>query len=250
MRPVVAVCTLLPWLLSGIQAFADDIYIDPSRAVGCPGAGLRDDPHCDWREVRNYRGGNRYLQKSGTTYRRTLHMTGNTGASAEQSVVIGAYGAGPRPVIRIENPLPGALDPKSWQRTRHNIWAYSTAGFRIGDPAVLLLDGRRAFGKARQEQDLCAEQGTQIVEWFHADETLSLCSPRGNPAEVYASISGMQRARGDRAWAMGLTLRPAGDTIRDTWQWCGTRPEDYRFRAGLTPQREAEALRALGGNHG
>lgn len=61
---------------------------------------------------------------------------------------------------------------------------------------------------------------------------------------------GMQRARGDRAWAMGLTLRPAGDTIRDTWQWCGTRPEDYRFRAGLTPQREAEALRALGGNHG
>jgi hypothetical protein len=200
MRAIVAICTVMLGPLSSMPMNAAEVYIDPSRATGCPGSGLETDPYCDWRAVRNYLGGNRYLQKSGTVYRRSVQIVGETGASPENPIFIGGYGIGPRPTIRIENPLPRALDPKSWRRSRRHVWAYSTAGFRIGDPAVLLLDGRRAFGKARQEQDLCAEQGTQIVEWFHADETLSLCSPRGNPAEVYASISGMQRARGLESW--------------------------------------------------
>lgn len=181
-------------------ALATDVYIDPSRSDGCPGAGLENDPYCDWRQVRSFSGGNRYLQKSGTVYRGSLQITGDTGASVEKPVFLGAYQAGPLPKIRVENPLPDAMNSKNWKRTDRNIWAYSTAGFRIGDPAVLLLDGRRAFGKARQELDLCTRQGTQIIEWFHADETLSLCSPRGNPAEVYSSISGMQRAGRDEPW--------------------------------------------------
>lgn len=191
---------LLFSLLWGSSAIAGDIFIDPSRGTGCPGTGVETDPYCDWRQVRQFVGGNRYLQKSGTVYRGSLQLVGDTGASAGKPVFIGAYQPGPRPTIRIENPLPDAMNPQRWKRTHFNVWAYSTAGFRIGDPAVLLLDGRRAFGKARQELDLCTRQGRQIIEWFHADETLSLCSPRGNPAEVFSSISGMQRARGGEPW--------------------------------------------------
>lgn len=193
-------CVFLFSLLIGSSAIAKDIFIDPSRSTACPGAGTEADPYCDWRQVRQFVGGNRYLQKSGTVYRGSLQLIGDTDASAEAPVFIGAYQSGPRPKIRIENPLPDALNPQRWKRTHFNVWAYSTAGFRIGDPAVLLLDGRRAFGKARQELDLCTRQGAQIIEWFHAGETLSLCSPRGNPAEVYSSISGMQRARGGEPW--------------------------------------------------
>lgn len=191
---------LLFSLFMGSSAIAKDIFIDPSRSAGCPGAGVEADPYCDWRQVRQFVGGNRYLQKSGTVYRGSLQLMDDTGASAGKPVFIGAYQVGQRPKIRIENALPDAMNPQRWKRTHFNVWAYSTAGFRIGDPAVLLLDGRRAFGKARQELDLCTRQGRQIIEWFHADETLSLCSPHGNPAEVFSSISGMQRAHGGEPW--------------------------------------------------
>lgn len=193
-------CVLLLSLLIGSSALAKDIFIDPSRSAGCPGTGVEADPYCDWRQVRQFVGGNRYLQKSGTVYHGSLLLRNDSGASAEKPVFIGAYQPGPRPKIRIENPLPDAMNPQRWKRTHFNVWAYSTAGFRIGDPAVLLLDGRRALGKARRELDLCSRQGAQIIEWFQADETLSLCSPRGNPAEVYRSISGMQRANSGEQW--------------------------------------------------
>lgn len=193
MRGIVSVCAVLLCLLSGMRVWAADVYIDPSRSAGCPGSGQQDDPWCDWRQVQ-FVGGNRYLQKSGTVYRGSVKITSNTGASSDRPVFIGAYGVGPRPKIRIENVLPEATNPERWKRIRYNIWAYSTAGFRYSDPAVLLLDGRRAFGKAWREVDLCERRGTQIVEWFQAGDSLLLCSPRGNPAGVFTSISGMQQA--------------------------------------------------------
>lgn len=193
MRSAISVCSVLLCLLSGRVVIAEDVYIDPARSAGCPGTGQREDPYCDWRQVR-FVGGNRYLQKSGTVYRGSVQITGATGASSDKPVFIGAYGAGPRPKIRIESPLPEATNPERWKRIRYNIWAYSTTGFRKADPAVLLLDGRRAFGKAWREADVCEKRGAQIVEWFHSDNVLVLCSPRGNPASVYSSISGMQQA--------------------------------------------------------
>jgi len=48
-----------------------------------------------------------------------------------------------------------------------------------------------------------------------------------------------------KAIAAGLTFRPLADTIRDTLAWAATRPADWQWRAGLTPEREAELLRAL-----
>lgn len=193
MRFIKSASAVLLCMLSGISARSADVHIDPSRSSGCPGSGSMDDPYCDWNQVPQFSGGNRYLQKSGTLSRSSLRIVGPTGATAENPLFIGAYKAGPMPGIRVDNPLPGALDPANWQKARGDIWIFSTKGFRSGDPEVLLLDGRRAFGKAWQEQDLCAKAGVQTVEWFHGGDTLFLCSPRGNPALVYASIGGMQR---------------------------------------------------------
>lgn len=49
-----------------------------------------------------------------------------------------------------------------------------------------------------------------------------------------------------RALAEGLTFRPLADTARDTLAWHRTRPAEQRatLRAGLSPAREAEVLRA------
>lgn len=47
-----------------------------------------------------------------------------------------------------------------------------------------------------------------------------------------------------RALAAGLTSRPLAETIRATLDWLATRPADYSWKAGLTPEREAEVLTA------
>lgn len=47
-----------------------------------------------------------------------------------------------------------------------------------------------------------------------------------------------------RALAAGLTFRPLAGTIRATLDWLATRPADYTWKAGLTPEREAEVLAA------
>lgn len=180
---------------------AADIHVDPSRGEGCPGSGSIADPYCDWSSIRRFSGGDRYLQKSGTLSRSPVKIVGQTGATAARPLLIGAYGSGPRPRIRIENPLHGGQDPNNWKRVRGDIWAFSTSGFRSGDPEVLLLDGRRAFGKARSERDLCEKHGAQAIEWLHRDTTLLLCSPRGNPARAFATISGMQQFDKRDAWA-------------------------------------------------
>jgi 2'-hydroxyisoflavone reductase len=49
-----------------------------------------------------------------------------------------------------------------------------------------------------------------------------------------------------RAEAKGLRFRPLETTIRDTLEWQKTRPaEKQKLRSGLSPEREAELLKAL-----
>ncbi|MHC4421928.1 MAG: hypothetical protein ACYS1E_15190, partial [Planctomycetota bacterium] len=52
----------------------------------------------------------------------------------------------------------------------------------------------------------------------------------------------------EKAVAAGLKFRPLADTARDTVTWHDeSRPADYEFGgrlAGLSPQREAEILKA------
>ena len=47
-----------------------------------------------------------------------------------------------------------------------------------------------------------------------------------------------------RAISAGLTFRPLAETVRATLDWLATRPDDYSWKAGLAPEREAEALAA------
>jgi 2'-hydroxyisoflavone reductase len=63
--------------------------------------------------------------------------------------------------------------------------------------------------------------------------------PRGETA-------GIGRVNIERALETGLTLRSIGDTARDTLAWFESLPADRRakLRAGLSPEREAQLLRA------
>src|SRR6202165_526241 len=58
--------------------------------------------------------------------------------------------------------------------------------------------------------------------------------------------SGMARTDISRAFGKGLTVRPLAATARDTLAWFKSQPQDRqsKLRAGLTPEREAEALAA------
>jgi 2'-hydroxyisoflavone reductase len=57
---------------------------------------------------------------------------------------------------------------------------------------------------------------------------------------------GLARTKIDRALAKGLTFRPLEETARDTLAWFKSLPQDRqsKLRAGLTPEREVEALAA------
>jgi 2'-hydroxyisoflavone reductase len=58
---------------------------------------------------------------------------------------------------------------------------------------------------------------------------------------------GFSRVDVSRALNAGLTFRPLEETVRDTLEWAQTRPADHEWRAGLTAEREAQALAALRG---
>jgi 2'-hydroxyisoflavone reductase len=64
------------------------------------------------------------------------------------------------------------------------------------------------------------------------------------PLWVPAEMVGMEMVNCGKVMAAGLAIRPLSDTVRDTLSWQATRPPDYEWRAGLTPQREAALLNA------
>jgi 2'-hydroxyisoflavone reductase len=58
--------------------------------------------------------------------------------------------------------------------------------------------------------------------------------------------AGFMRMDASRAQAQGLTYRPLAVTAKETLDWWKTLPADRRadLNAGITPEREAEVLRA------
>ncbi|HLO29471.1 MAG TPA: NAD-dependent epimerase/dehydratase family protein [Anaerolineales bacterium] len=67
------------------------------------------------------------------------------------------------------------------------------------------------------------------------------------PAWVPDDEEGVGASRLDisKAIRAGLKFRPLEETVRDTLEWAKTRPPDHEWQAGLTAEREAEALAAL-----
>jgi 2'-hydroxyisoflavone reductase len=59
--------------------------------------------------------------------------------------------------------------------------------------------------------------------------------------------AGASLVSASRAIARGLTFRPVGVTAKDTLDWWKTLPEERRaaLKTGLTPEREAAALKAI-----
>jgi 2'-hydroxyisoflavone reductase len=57
-------------------------------------------------------------------------------------------------------------------------------------------------------------------------------------------MAGFSAVNCNKAITDGLTFRSLNDTVRDTLAWAKTRPADHVWRAGITPEREAELLAA------
>lgn len=100
-----------------------------------------------------------------------------------------------------------------------------------------LLEDCRALASAAVEPvwvdaEFVAEQGMggDLPIWS---------SPRGDSAKLAFTS-------GDRAYARGLRNRPTRETARDTLRWWRTLPaaRTARLRAGLSAEREADALEA------
>lgn len=64
------------------------------------------------------------------------------------------------------------------------------------------------------------------------------------PLWVPAASAGMLQTDCQKAQAAGLTYRSLVNTIHDTLAWANGRAVDHEWRAGLTPQREADLLAA------
>jgi 2'-hydroxyisoflavone reductase len=64
------------------------------------------------------------------------------------------------------------------------------------------------------------------------------------PLWVPAEMAGMEMVNCGKAMAAGLAMRPLTATIHDTLDWHAARPAGHPWRAGLTPEREAELLSA------
>jgi 2'-hydroxyisoflavone reductase len=59
-----------------------------------------------------------------------------------------------------------------------------------------------------------------------------------------ASYPGFFRVDNRKALSAGLTFRPLRQTVADTLAWSQTLPASHNWRAGMTPEREAELLQA------
>ncbi|MFZ4661360.1 MAG: NAD-dependent epimerase/dehydratase family protein [Caldilineaceae bacterium] len=63
------------------------------------------------------------------------------------------------------------------------------------------------------------------------------------PLWVPAAAAGLEQINCQKAIQAGLQFRPLATTVRDTIDWHQSRSEPHQWRAGLTPEREAELLK-------
>jgi len=85
------------------------------------------------------------------------------------------------------------------------------------------------------------------LHWVDADYLLEQnVAPFSDlPLWLPESAWGMSTVKVDRAVAAGLRMRPLADTVRDTLEWFeGGKEATRALKSGLSPEREAELLRA------
>ncbi len=69
---------------------------------------------------------------------------------------------------------------------------------------------------------------------------LPLWIPENSP-----ELAGMQQVSIQKALKAGLSFRSLEDTVRSTLSWANSRPPEHEWRAGLSPEKEAEILSKL-----
>ena len=116
--------------------------------------------------------------------------------------------------------------------------AYNATGpyqpLPLGDllEACRLVSGSDALLSWVSEEFLLEQK---VAPWSE----LPLWIPESDPDSV-----GFSTTNCEKALAHGLRFRALEETLRDTLAWAQTRPADWAWRAGLSPQREAELLSA------
>lgn len=98
--------------------------------------------------------------------------------------------------------------------------------------------------------DACAAAAGRPAEsvWASPDRLAALGVAPWSQLPLWLPPNGrwLMRTRIDRAVAHGLTFRPLAETVADTLGWHRARGASAALAAGLTPEREAEVLAALG----
>ncbi|MFZ3588739.1 NAD-dependent epimerase/dehydratase family protein [Bacillus sp. DJP31] len=61
---------------------------------------------------------------------------------------------------------------------------------------------------------------------------------------IGVGMDGFSSINTEKAFQAGLTVRPLKETIKDTYDWCLTRDENYEFLSGLQPERELRLLKS------
>lgn len=86
------------------------------------------------------------------------------------------------------------------------------------------------------------------AEFIWVDDDFLLANEVGAytemPLWVPSDYAGFGTVNINKGLAAGLRFRPLADTIRDTFAWSQTRPAAYKWRGGLTAERETELLNA------
>lgn len=104
-------------------------------------------------------------------------------------------------------------------------------------------DGRLTMGQVLQT---CRDVSGSDARFTWVSEPFLLENEVGPyvemPLWVPTEYAGFDSFNCQKAIDAGLTFRPLRETVRDTLAWQATRPADYQWRGGLTPEREAALL--------
>lgn len=81
---------------------------------------------------------------------------------------------------------------------------------------------------------------TYVGDQFLLDQGLQINSE--TPWWIPNSHIGYGMFNNQKAIEAGLTFRPLAETVHDTFDWLNTRPADYEWRSGLSPEQEQKLL--------
>jgi len=144
-----------------------------------------------------------------------------------------APGAPDAPVQFIDVRDLAAWTIKATEAQLHGAYNITGPAFKLSMHAVL------ETAKAAMQSD---------AEFIWVDDDFLLANEVGAytemPLWVPSDSAGFGTVNINKGLAAGLSFRPLADTIRDTFAWSQTRPAAYKWRGGLTAERETELLNA------